>query len=123
MENTASILTIREVADLLRCSKAHVQKALVGKIANVPQLAHLSLGRRKLVRRDWLEQWMENSEKQQRHLRQRLHGTNSSAPISVGLGTIEILGKPLLNIEAEAAAERSASCCSKESSEKEGVQV
>jgi hypothetical protein len=34
---------------MLRCSK--VQKALVGKIAGVPQLAHLSMGRRKLVRK------------------------------------------------------------------------
>ena len=61
MENTASILTIREVAELQRCSKAHVQKALVGKIAGIPQLAHLSMGRRKLVRKEWLEQWMEIS--------------------------------------------------------------
>jgi excisionase family DNA binding protein len=63
MENTTIILTIREVAEVLRCSKAHVQKALVGKIAGVPQLAHLSLGRRKLVRKEWLEQWMEASKK------------------------------------------------------------
>jgi hypothetical protein len=61
MENTASILTIREVAELLRCSKAHVQRALVGKIAGVPQLAHLSMGRRKLERKEWPEQWMEIS--------------------------------------------------------------
>jgi hypothetical protein len=53
MESTASILTIREVAEVLRCSNAHVQKALVGKIAGVPQLAHLNMGRRKLVRREW----------------------------------------------------------------------
>ena len=51
MENTATILTIKEVAELLRRSKAHVQKALVGKIAGVPQLVHLSMGRRKLVRK------------------------------------------------------------------------
>ena len=61
MENTAGVLTIREVAEALRCSRAHVQKALGGKIAGVPQLAHLSMGRRKLVRREWLEQWMEDS--------------------------------------------------------------
>jgi predicted DNA-binding transcriptional regulator AlpA len=42
MENTTIILTIREVVEVLRCSKAHVQKALVGKIAGVPQLAHLT---------------------------------------------------------------------------------
>ena len=40
-------------------SKAPVQKALAGKITGVPQLAHLSMGRRKLVRKEWLEHWME----------------------------------------------------------------
>ena len=59
MQNTSSILTIREVAEFLRCSRAHVQKALGGKIAGIPQLAHVKMGRRKLVRREWLEQWME----------------------------------------------------------------
>jgi excisionase family DNA binding protein len=58
MEHTASILTVREVAEVLRCSKAHVQKAIAGKIAGVPQLAHLRMGRRTLVRKEWLEQWI-----------------------------------------------------------------
>jgi excisionase family DNA binding protein len=59
MENTSNILTIREVADILRCSKAHVQNALRGKVPGVPKLTHLTMGRRKLVRRDWLDQWLE----------------------------------------------------------------
>jgi hypothetical protein len=35
------ILTIEEVAETLRCSKAHVSKALSGKIPGVPRLTHL----------------------------------------------------------------------------------
>ena len=61
MESTTRILTISEVAEVLRCSKAHVHKALTGRIAGVPQLAHLSLGRRKLIPRSWFDQWLEES--------------------------------------------------------------
>jgi hypothetical protein len=28
-------------------------------VAGLPKLTHLTMGRRKLVRRDWLEQWVE----------------------------------------------------------------
>jgi len=61
MENTTRILTISEVAQVLRCSKAHVHKTLPGRIRGVPQLDHLSLGRRKLIPRDWFDQWLEES--------------------------------------------------------------
>jgi excisionase family DNA binding protein len=61
MESATRILTISEVAEVLRCSKAHVHKALTGKIAGVPQLAHVSLGRRKLVPKDWFDQWLQES--------------------------------------------------------------
>lgn len=54
-----TILTLREVAQILRCSKAHVANVINGRVKGLPQLAHLSIGRRKLVRREWLEQWME----------------------------------------------------------------
>jgi excisionase family DNA binding protein len=61
MESATRILTISEVAEVLRCSKAHVHRALTGRIAGVPQLAHLSLGRRKLVPREWFDQWLEEN--------------------------------------------------------------
>lgn len=62
MQETAiksEILTIREVAEVLRCSKAHVCNVIHGKIEGLPKLTHFSMGRRKLVRREWLDQWME----------------------------------------------------------------
>ena len=59
MENTTNILTIKEVADILRCSKDHAQNVIEGKVRGLPKLTHLSLGRRKVVRREWLDQWME----------------------------------------------------------------
>jgi hypothetical protein len=58
-QGPARILTINQVAEILQCSKAHVSNALNGKVANVPPLPHFSLGRRKLIRREWLEAWLE----------------------------------------------------------------
>jgi hypothetical protein len=68
-ENTSSndhaqasaVLTIVEVARILRCSKAHVCNVLNGRVPGVPKLTHFALGRRKLVRREWLEEWMETN--------------------------------------------------------------
>jgi excisionase family DNA binding protein len=59
MENVVDILTIEEVAEVLRCSKAHVQNAIRGKLRGLPRLMHFAMGRRKLVRREWLQQWVE----------------------------------------------------------------
>ena len=42
----SEILTIREVAEVLRCSKAHVSNVLRGRVEGLPQLTHFSLGRR-----------------------------------------------------------------------------
>ena len=57
-------LTINEVARILRCSKTHVSNVLNGKVAGVPKLTHLCIARRKLIRRAWLEQWMEANKSQ-----------------------------------------------------------
>jgi len=54
-----AVLTIRDVASLLRCSKTHVANVHNGKIPGIPRLSHISMGRRKLVRREWLDQWLE----------------------------------------------------------------
>jgi excisionase family DNA binding protein len=59
METNQEILTIKDVAQFLRYSKAHVTNVLHGKVAGIPRLTHVSLGRRILVRREWLNQWLE----------------------------------------------------------------
>jgi hypothetical protein len=58
METDQEILTIKDLAQVLRCSKAHAN-VLLGKVAGIPRLTHVSLGRRKLVRKEWLNQWLE----------------------------------------------------------------
>jgi excisionase family DNA binding protein len=57
----SQVLTIEDVAEILRCSKAHVSHMINGKVPGVPRLTQLAMGRRKLVLREWLDQWMEAS--------------------------------------------------------------
>jgi uncharacterized protein (UPF0262 family) len=52
------VLSVTDVAKLLRCSKAHVCKAIHGQIRGVTPLPAISMGRRKLVRRGSLEIWL-----------------------------------------------------------------
>ena len=58
------VLTLSDVAEILRCSKAHVSNVLRGKVRGLPKLGHVSMGRRKLVRREWLDEWMEAVKRQ-----------------------------------------------------------
>ena len=62
-EGAVDILTIEEVAEGLRCSKAHVYNLVAGKIKGVPPLPVIALGRRRLVRRSSLEEWKRTNEK------------------------------------------------------------
>ena len=56
------LLTLAEVAELLHCSKAHVCKAVAGRVPGCPAIPAVSLGRRKLVRRATLLSWIERNE-------------------------------------------------------------
>ena len=62
MSETREILCVDEVAEDLRCSKAHVYNAINGKIQGVSQLPAICMGRRKLVRRAALEAWKRANE-------------------------------------------------------------
>ena len=53
MENTSSILTFKDVAQIRQVSKVHVHNVLGDKFAEGPKLKLLTLGRRRLVRREW----------------------------------------------------------------------
>ena len=57
------ILTVSEVALDLRCSKAHVYKAINGTVPGVSPLPAITMGRRRLIRRSTLEQWKRDNER------------------------------------------------------------
>ena len=53
-----AVLTLAEAALVMRCSKAHVQSVIQGRVNNVPPLPSIRIGRRILIRRESLERWM-----------------------------------------------------------------
>ncbi len=55
-------LTLAEVARVLHCSKAHVCNAVAGRLPGCAPIPAVSLGRRKLVRRQSLFEWIEANE-------------------------------------------------------------
>jgi excisionase family DNA binding protein len=62
MQELPEVLTVQEVAEILRCSKSHVCKIINGQVAGTPPLPSIGLGRRKLVRRATLLQWLSKNE-------------------------------------------------------------
>lgn len=58
-----SVLTVAEVARELRCSKAHVHNLINGRISGVKPLPAIPLGRRRIVRRESLNEWIESNER------------------------------------------------------------
>lgn len=57
-----AVLTVREVAAELRCSKAHVHNIIAGKVHDLPPLPVLRIGRRVLVRHEAFSHWLERIE-------------------------------------------------------------
>ena len=59
-----SILTLADVAKVLRCSKAHVSNIILGKVPHLPRLPVVRIGRRVLIRDESLDEWMRAVEHQ-----------------------------------------------------------
>ena len=57
------LLTLADAAALLHCSKAHVCKAVSGRLRGCSPIPSVSLGRRRLIRRETLRRWIENNER------------------------------------------------------------
>jgi hypothetical protein len=60
------VLTMTDVAEILRCSKAHVCKIINGQVSDTPPIPAIAMGRRRIVRRQALLQWMTEREQDAR---------------------------------------------------------
>ena len=58
----SEVLTVADVAKILRCSKAHVCKIINGQVTDTPPIPAINLGRRKIVRIQSLMRWMNEHE-------------------------------------------------------------
>ena len=61
--NGEDLLTVKELATELRCSRPHVYRIIRGEVEHVSALPALSLGRRVLVRRGSFERWKAANER------------------------------------------------------------
>ena len=61
-ERMSEVLTVADVAKLLRCSKAHICKIINGQVRGTPPIPSISVGRRKIIRKDSLLRWMSQHE-------------------------------------------------------------
>jgi hypothetical protein len=57
------LLTLADTAKLLHCSKAHICKVVSGRIQGCAPIPAVSIGRRKLIRREALRLWIERNER------------------------------------------------------------
>ena len=60
-ENTAStpVFTLKQAAAYLQVSKAHLCNVINGKVYGVPPVRSFRLGRRVLLKRQWIDEWLE----------------------------------------------------------------
>ena len=55
------VLTLREAAEYARVSKSHLSNVLKGKVPDLPRLRSFRVGRRVVIKRDWLDEWRESA--------------------------------------------------------------
>jgi excisionase family DNA binding protein len=55
----SDVLSLKQAAAYLGISKAHLSNVINGKVTGVPTLRHAPVGRRILVKREWVDEWLE----------------------------------------------------------------
>ncbi len=55
------VMTLKQAADYLQISKAHLSNVINGKVPEVPPLRCCRVGRRVLIKREWVDEWMESA--------------------------------------------------------------
>ena len=58
----SQVMTVAEVAQALRCSNAHVHNLINGHVRGAKSLPCIKIGRRCIVRRSSLDEWIKASE-------------------------------------------------------------
>jgi excisionase family DNA binding protein len=76
------LLTLADAAELLHCSKAHICKAVRGRVRGCAAIPCVSLGRRRLIRRESLRLWLEANE--------RVANDNARIPNDAKLTTLPV---------------------------------
>ena len=55
------MLSLKQAADYLQVSKAHLSNVINGKVSGVPRARSFRVGRRVLIKREWIDDWLETA--------------------------------------------------------------
>jgi excisionase family DNA binding protein len=55
------VMTLKQAADYLQVSKAHLSNVISGRVLGVPPVRSFRLGRRILIKREWIDEWLETN--------------------------------------------------------------
>jgi excisionase family DNA binding protein len=60
-QEPSTVMTLQQAAAYLRISKAHLSNVIGGKVPGVRPMRSVRIGRRILIRQEWMDQWLEKS--------------------------------------------------------------
>ena len=60
-KESTPVMTLTQAAAYLRVSKAHLSNVIAGKVPGVPPVRSFRMGRRILIKREWVDEWMESA--------------------------------------------------------------
>ena len=61
-KESTPVMTLAQAAAYLRVSKAHLSNVINGKVPGVQPVRCFRMGRRILIKREWLDEWMESAD-------------------------------------------------------------
>jgi excisionase family DNA binding protein len=59
-----AVMNLAQAAAYLQVSKAHLSNVINGKVRGVSPFRSVRIGRRVLIKREWLDQWLESEQKE-----------------------------------------------------------
>jgi excisionase family DNA binding protein len=61
-DQNSPVMTLRQAAAYLQISKAHLSNVINGKVPGVQPVRCVRMGRRILIKREWVNQWLETAD-------------------------------------------------------------
>ena len=61
-KESTPVMTLTQAAAYLRVSKAHLSNVINGKVPGVPPVRSFRMGRRILIKREWVNEWLETAD-------------------------------------------------------------
>ena len=59
--NQPIVMTLTQAAEYLQVSKAHLSNVINGKVSGIAPVRSFRLGRRVLIRREWIDAWLDGT--------------------------------------------------------------